>query len=86
MWKQTTGVAKQGDRYIRFGLKGSADITGILKDGRRIEIECKSGAARQSKDQQSYQKMIEKFGGVYLVVRSVEDANNQLQKIFSSCA
>ena len=56
--------------YLTFGLPGSADISGILKDGRRLEIECKTGNAKQSKQQKKFQEMIEKFGGVYILTHS----------------
>jgi predicted HTH transcriptional regulator len=85
IWKQATGVAQQQGRFISFGLKGSADITGILANGKRIEIECKSGNARQSKEQLNFQKIVERFNGIYIVVRSIEDAHDQLQKIFAEC-
>jgi len=55
-------------RLIKYGKVGSADITGILPDGRRIEIEIKTGKAVQSKDQKIFQKIIEERNGVYLLV------------------
>ena len=52
VWKQHTGVAYRGGRTIAFGKKGSADISGILNNGIRIEVECKTGAEdrRQNSD------------------------------------
>lgn len=81
LWKCATGTAKIGNRYISFGLKGAADLTGILCDGTRLEIEVKSGAATQSEEQKNFQKMIEKYGGIYILARSEDDAVNQLQEI-----
>ena len=61
-------------RRITFGIKGGADTDGVLKpDGRRLEVECKTGGARQSKQQKSFEKMITEFGGLYYVVRSTGD-------------
>jgi hypothetical protein len=57
-----------GERVIRFGLKGSSDIIGIYK-GRFLGIEVKTGNARQSKDQKRFQAMIDKMGGIYVVIR-----------------
>lgn len=90
-------MAFRGSTAISYGLKGSADISGILlckignvSVGIRIEIECKSGMARQSTEQQSFQAMIEDLGGIYLVARisdekfvkqAVEQTLDQLQKI-----
>lgn len=75
LWVNHTGVglSQDGERFIQFGLKGSADITGILKSGQRIEIEVKTGSGKQSEQQVRFQKMIEQFGGVYILARSVED-------------
>jgi hypothetical protein len=74
-WKQATGAARAFDdpqKVISFGLKGSADITGILKNGKRIEIEIKTGHAEQSEQQIKFQTMINKFGGYYFLARDKE--------------
>ena len=73
IWRQNTGVAKFGGRVVRFGVPGQADLTGMLPGGRRLEIEAKSATGRQTKDQKRFQAMIEKFGGLYVLARSVED-------------
>jgi len=60
-----------GGRKVTFGIKGGADLDGLLMpDGRRIEIECKTGKARQTKQQRAFETMIGRFGGLYYVVRS----------------
>lgn len=59
---------------MQFGTPGAADITGILPDGRRLEIEVKAATGRQSEQQKKYQAMIERFNGVYVLARSVEEA------------
>jgi hypothetical protein len=86
LWRMNTGVAsadeggslklgqRPGRRVVRFGVPGQADLTGILPGGIRLEIETKTDNGRQSIDQQNYQRMIERFGGVYVLARSVEDA------------
>jgi hypothetical protein len=77
IWPSNTGIGRaidNPDRIIRFGLKGSADISGIYRHGVRIEIEVKTGAALQSKEQRAFQTMIESFGGLYRVVRNADDA------------
>lgn len=73
LWRANTGVARYGDRVVRFGVAGQADLTGILPNGTRLEIEVKDAKGRQSKSQQNYQRMIERFGGVYILARSVDD-------------
>lgn len=69
---QNVGVVRyHGGRVARFGVRGQADISGILADGRRLEIEVKTGGARQSRDQKNWQDMITRYNGVYLVARDV---------------
>jgi len=60
-------------RRVSAGINGQADITGILPDGRRIEIEVKIGRDKQSPEQISFQRMIEKNNGVYIVARDLEE-------------
>jgi hypothetical protein len=81
IWRQNTGVARMGKRVVRFGVPGQADLTGILSDGRRLEIEVKSPTGRQTLDQQRYQQMIERFGGLYVLARSVEDVEEMLARL-----
>jgi hypothetical protein len=54
-------------------------LSGILDDGRRIEIEVKTQSGRQSEQQKRFQEMIEKFNGVYILARSVEDAERGIE-------
>lgn len=54
---------------IQFGLVGSADILGILCNGKMLAIEVKTGAGRQTSEQKNFQKMILSFKGVYILAR-----------------
>lgn len=74
LWIQATGAAKNEGRFLKFGKKGSADISGILIGGKRIEIEVKTGEAVQEEDQVDFELMIKSFGGVYIVAHSEEEA------------
>lgn len=58
---------------ISFGVKGQADLSGILKTGHRLEIEVKTDTGKQSKDQEIFQKVIESKNGCYILARSVDD-------------
>ena len=62
------------------GVAGQADLTGILPDGRRLEIEVKSDGGRQTEDQRNFQWMIERFGGVYVLARSLDDIERELRR------
>lgn len=79
IWRANVLVARdQSGRIIRAGIKGQADISGILADGRRLEIEVKTATGRQSQDQKRWQRMIERFNGLYILARSVEDVRAAL--------
>ena len=77
-WRQNTGVAEIDGRRVAFGVPGAADISGVLAGGRRLEIECKSAVGRQSNRQKAYEKMINRFGGLYVLARSVDDVRGAL--------
>lgn len=68
-WRQNTG----GRGRFRWGFPGCGDITGIMPDGRRLEIEVKTGEGKQSDEQLRFQNVIEKNNGVYILARSVAD-------------
>ena len=72
LWRSNTGISKFGDRFVSFGIKGQADMTGIVADGRRLEIEAKA-ASKQTPEQAAFQKTIVRFGGIYILARSIED-------------
>ena len=77
LWRQNSGAMVSEyhgkKRFMRFGKTGCADITGILKDGRRVEIEVKGPGGKQSPAQKEFQIMIEKNHGLYILVTSVND-------------
>ena len=79
IWRQNTGALKQNKRFIRFGIVGAADFTGIMK-GKRVEIECKAAKGKQSDNQKAFQKMIEKHSGIYILAYSVQDIIEALEK------
>lgn len=59
-------------RTVSFGLKGSADILGILAPaGRFLAIEVKTGTGKQTPQQVRFEHMIRVMGGVYILARSV---------------
>ena len=80
LWRSNSGVARMGKRHVRFGVPGQADLTGILPGGVRLEVEVKSATGRQSAEQLAYQCMIERFGGVYVLARSVGDVWERIRR------
>lgn len=60
--------------------KGIADLFAI-KDGLGIWIEIKTPAGRQSEYQKLFQRKIENHGGIYLLVRGIEELENKLRNL-----
>jgi len=81
LWRANCGAARIGNRLIRFGIPGQADLTGILADGRRLEIEVKSAGGRQTPDQAAFGRIIEKFNGIYLLARCPDDVRKRLEAL-----
>lgn len=54
------------------GTKGSADISATIK-GRSVKIEIKIGRDRQSQAQLDYQADVERAGGIYVIIKTLED-------------
>ena len=76
-FRMNTGAVQDGDRFIRYGLKGQPDIFLILK-GRFIGIEVKARTGRQSEAQKQWQRNCERAGGLYILARSVDDVRDRL--------
>lgn len=86
LWRANVGSARFGRQVVQFGVPGQADLTGIIPGGRRLEIEVKSEAGRQSRDQKAWQTLIERFGGLYILARSVEDVAAVLEPVLEGRA
>lgn len=58
---------------------GAGDLIGLMKpSGRFLALEVKTGTARPTKEQQNFLDMVNAFGGVGRVVRSVAEARAAL--------
>ena len=78
-WRANAGAALSKRGLVRFGVPGQADISGLFfNTGRRLEIEVKTATGRQSPQQRKFQTMIERFGGLYILARSVDDVRTAL--------
>jgi len=83
VWRNSTGALYDSTgRLVRFGLApGSADIIGILAPlGRLVALEVKTHrpGSKQSDDQINWARVVRELGGIYEVVRSVDDARSVL--------
>lgn len=82
IWRSNTGASRSGGRFVRFGVAGQGDITGLLPGGRRLEVEVKTPTGIVSLAQQEFGERINMHGGLWFVARSVDEAvNTVLQAI-----
>lgn len=91
LWRQHAGKARSfyGHAILQLAPDGAADTVGIIATpchcgcgrvyGLHLAIETKGTTGRQSKDQKAFQSMIERFGGIYVLARSIEDVHEQLR-------
>lgn len=76
LWRNNCGSAVMRNGFrVTFGIgnPGGADLIGIYR-GRFVAIEIKTPIGRQSPEQRAFQSLVERKGGIYVVLRSVEDA------------
>jgi penicillin-binding protein-related factor A (putative recombinase) len=59
-------------RFMRFGASGSPDIIAVI-NGRYIGFEIKDTKGKQSESQIAFQKNLEKAGGAYHIIKSIDD-------------
>lgn len=81
-WRANTGGAKFGGFYVKFGIRGAADIQCVqAPTGRFIGIEIKRElGGKVSKDQEAWGQAVEERGGLYIVARSVEAVERGLAR------
>lgn len=82
-WRNNTGMAQFGSRTVAFGVTGQADISGLIRGGKRLEVEVKTASGRQSPKQRVFQHQIEALGGLYLVCHGVEEIRATLDKVLA---
>lgn len=66
--------------FIRYGFPGCPDVIGILPGGRFLGVECKTGTGRLTPDQDRFRRTVEELGGVYVVVRELEDLVHAIEE------
>jgi hypothetical protein len=75
VWRMNTGGAYVRGAWVSFGREGQADLAGLMApSGRRLEIELKTKTGRQRDAQRTYQEMIERHGGLYILARTLREA------------
>lgn len=73
-WRNNVGKFQfEGGRMIGFGIRGLADITGILPSGRFFAVEAKREfGGKQSAHQKLFQQRIEANNGIYILATSAK--------------
>lgn len=67
-------------RPMAWGYKHALDITGQMRDGRRLEVEAKRPGEKATSEQQATIDGINGANGVAFVAHGVEDVFNELAK------
>lgn len=80
-WKEHSGgVPMDGGKFFMpIGLKGKADILGILPGGRFLAIEVKRRSGVLSQDQKYFLDRVSQEGGVAFVAYSLDDVIEKLK-------
>lgn len=81
-WFANGQPARKGDpgAYpVKFGTPGTADIVGLISpEGRMLMIEVKSATGKQRKAQETMQRVVTAFGGLYVVARDLATVDRAL--------
>lgn len=84
-WRQNVGALNitdaGGERFVRFGLPGQTDVTGITKDGRRLDIEIKRPGLVPTKRQYEFITAMLAYGGVAFWVDDVKRLSEILDHV-----
>jgi hypothetical protein len=84
-WRSNAGALFLRGRHVNLGPIGCADISIVYAPtGRFIGLEVKSSGGRQRNEQRAYQIELEASGGLYFIVRSLEQAKRVLRSVSTS--
>jgi hypothetical protein len=75
----STGDARIISQMSQLGMvRGIADLIIWLPNGKAIMVEVKNSTGSQSADQIKIQQKLEKLGGIYILVRSLDDFKQKI--------
>ena len=77
--RQNSGAAKVGNRFIRFGWTGCADVLGQLTDGRFLAVEVKGPTGRLRPEQTLFLERVNQAGGLGFMARDLRDVLRELK-------
>jgi len=69
---------KRFRRLGKYEIRGVSDILGIMKDGKMLAIECKTGYNKASDVQKEFIANINKSGGIAFVAYGIDDVEKNL--------
>jgi len=78
--RNNSGAIKTGNRFLRFGKSGSADILLFLPNHITVFCEVKTEKGRQTPNQIESQKFVESLGYTYCIIRSLKELEILLKK------
>jgi len=53
----------------KLGSTGQADVYGIVRDGRHIEVEVKTGRGQRTSEQKQWEATVRELGAIYCLAR-----------------
>lgn len=84
LWRNNSGCLPDGKGgFVRYGLGiGSADLVGLIVGvGRLLAVEIKTPTGRMSEEQLAWHTTVRGYGGIAVVIRTVEEAEDLLRRI-----
>lgn len=81
-WRNNIGRAQLHGHTIAFGVggPGGADLLGVFR-GIFTAVEIKSADGRQTEEQRRFEQLVRRKGGIYVVLRSADDAHAWLAEL-----
>lgn len=87
VWRNNTGsFSPRPGAFVRFGTPGSADILGVRWGGQLLAVEVKTSTGRLRPAQERWGAEVTRFGGLYIVARSVDDVDAALGPVLNTPA
>jgi len=80
VWRQNSGKARGAGGWVQMSRTGSGDLTGVTRDGKRLEVEIKRPGEKQRPEQMIFEGEMLKWNAVYILAWDVEGALAQLRK------
>jgi hypothetical protein len=80
MWRNNCGFASAEKVRYGVGNPGGADLIGCFR-GRFVAVEIKLPGKSQTPEQRMWGALVERKGGTYVVLRSVEEATQWLTNL-----